>query len=508
MLLARAAGLALLACALAPAPGQQPEGAIAAAIDEILDRPAARRTLWGVLVRDLDTGTTAYARNQDKLFVPASNAKLFSTALALRRLGADYTFRTLLQADGEVDESGRLDGDLRLVGGGDPNLSSRQLPFRKDGDFRPDRLEPMRRLARSVREAGIRSVAGDVIGDDSRYVWQPYARGWGYADTVQGYGSPASALVFNDNVIEVLVAPGAEGGPARLRASPALSFYTFANRTLTAPGRYVVRGLQAGRGDRPGEIVLSGQIPVRSRGRTFELAALDPARFAALALAKALADAGVEIEGQASARHLRADSLTSLRSPPKRTSARAGRRVAEVPSARLAEAVRVVNKESQNLHAEMLIREVALQESGIGSREAAVASMRRFLAEVGLGSGEYFLRDGSGLSRHNLLAPTATVRLLEHMWHSDDRETYLDSLPVAGVDGTLDWRFRRSAALGRVRAKTGSLSHVLALAGYAQREGGKAFAFAIYANNYGLSSSSTRQLVDEVAAAIVAPGPS
>ena len=502
--------LCLLVGAALDAPGQEipQRSEVGSVIDELLARPAAQRTLWGVLVRDLETGETVYTRNKDKLFIPASNAKLFSTALALRRLGADYRFSTVLAIDGAVDEDGVLEGDLRLVGGGDPNLSSRTLPFRKKEDYGADRLAPLRRLAQYVVEAGIRRIAGDVIGDDSRYVWQPYPRGWSHADTLQGYGSPISALVFNDNLIQVRVTPGATSGPARLRVVPALGFYDLTNRTLTMAGRHVDRGLLARWGARNGEVILSGQIPSRSRGRAFLFAADDPARYAAVALRRALEEAGVQIDGQTRADHLLPDGLLSLRSPPRRRRSGGSKTIAESPSAVLREAIRVVNKESQNLHAEMLMREVALEEAGIGSQEAAVASMRRFLADAGIGSSEFFLRDGSGLSRHNLIAPAATVRLLEYMWHTADRDAYLDSLPVSGLDGTLDWRFRRSAARGQIHAKTGSMSHVLALSGYARTGGGRTLAFAIFANNFGLASSSTRHLVDSIAAALVRHGAS
>lgn len=485
-----------------------PPADVAGLIDELLARPAASRAFWGVLARDLETGETVYERNKDKLFLPASNAKLFSTALALRRLGADYRFTTVLATEGAVNANGVLDSDLRLVGGGDPNLSSRALPFRKKEDYGADRLAPLRRLAQLVQEAGIRRISGDVIGDDSRYVWQPYPRGWSYADTLEGYGSPASALVFNDNLIEVLVRPGKARGPARLLVVPQLAFYDLSNRTLTTTARQVARSLKARWGEGSREVVLAGQIPSHSRGRTFQLAADEPARYAALAFRTALEDAGVEIDGQAKAHHLQPDGLLTLRSRVPRTRDVHAKTMAESPSASLREAIRVVNKESQNLHAEMLLREVALQESGIGSQEAAVASMRRFLAEVGLGSTEFFLRDGSGLSRHNLVAPSATVRLLEYMWNSEDREAYVDSLPVAGHDGTLDWRFKRTAARGRIHAKTGSMSHVLALSGYARTVGGRTLAFAIFANNFGLASSSTRHLVDSIAAALVQAGSS
>ena len=478
---------------------------IAERIEALLGQPAAKRTYWGILVRNLETRETVYERNADKLFLPASNAKLFSTALALQRLGADYRFTTSLSSKGTVDAEGVLQGDLRLIGGGDPNLSSRVLPYRKPEDFAPDRLAPLRELARQLQEAGIRSIAGDLIGDDSRYVWQPYPRGWGYADTLHVYGSPASALVFNDNLIQVRVTPGSVQSSARLDISPALVYYVFSNRTATVSGRFVDRSLAARWGEAPGEVVLAGQIPATSRGRTFQLAAKDPARYAALALKEALAGLGIEVTGGVSTSHVLPEQMKSLQSIARSPSRQSAPSLAETESANVAEAIRVVNKDSQNLQAEMLIREVALQESGVGSREAAVESLRRFLAEAGLRTGGFVLHDGSGLSRHNLVAPIATIRLLEYMWNSEDRETFLDSLPVAGHDGTLDWRFQRTAGRGRIRAKTGSMSHVLALSGYAQGTHGETYAFSIFANNFGMASSSTRKLVDSIATALVLP---
>lgn len=502
-----AASLLLLAASLAHAQSAE-RPRLSERIGDLLGRPAAQRTHWGVCVVDLDTGETLYQHGEDRLFVPASNVKLFATAMALRRLGPGHAFTTTLVGEGSINGSGQLDGDLRLIGGGDTNLSSRKLPYRRRGDFAGDRLSPLRQLAQGVKNAGIDSIAGDVVGDDSRYVWQPYPRGWSYADTLQGYGSATSALVFNDNLVALRVTPGAAGGPARVAIVPALPYYSISNRTLTASGRTVARGLQARRGEAPAEIVLAGQIPSRSGGRTFELAADDPALYAAVALKQALADVGVAVQGRAVAHHLLPDRLASLRSGPGVSAAKRGMTLGELTSFPLSEAIRVVNKDSENLHAEMLLREVALHESGIATQEAAVQSLRRFLAEAGLRINEFVLRDGSGLSRHDLLSPRGTVRLLEHMWRSEDRDVYLESLPVAGLDGTLHWRFKGTAARGRIRAKTGSMSHVLALSGYVSSHGGQTLAFAIFANNFGIAQASTRYLIDAIAAELVYPDPS
>ncbi len=483
---------------------------IADKIEAILERPSARRAFWGIEIVDLRNGETVFEHNADKLFLPASNAKLFSTALALRRLGPDYRFTTTVVSDAEPDENGALDGDLRIVGGGDPNLSARIIPYDRRREYGGDRMAPMKNLARQIYEAGLRKVRGDIVGDDSRYVWEPYPPGWSYADTLLNYGSPVSALAFNDNLIAVHVTPGsAAGRAARVRSTPPVAYFSFVNRTATAAARTVAAGLDIRRGSAPPELVVFGGISLRSRGRTFELAAGDPARYAAAALRKELEAFDIEIAGKTRSEHLLPDRVANLtyRAAPRR----AGPYkfvFATHASPPLKEAIRIVNKESQNLHAEMLLREAALHERNIAGVQSAIREMRDFLKEAGLAPGEYYLRDGSGLSRHNLVTPSGTVKLLAYMWNSPDRKTYLDSLPVAGRDGTLDWRFSRTPARGRILAKTGTMSHVTALSGYAATADERAFAFSIYANNFGISTSYVRSLIDRIAAAVVTAPPS
>ena len=504
--------IALLAAAL-PAPtvveaqaDAAAQTALAEQIAAILERPSARRAFWGIAVFDLQAGETVFEHNADKLFLPASNAKLFSTALALRRLGPDYRFTTTVVSAAQPDENGTLDGDLRLVGGGDPNFSARIVPYDSRREYGADRMAPVKDLARQIHEAGLRRVRGGIVGDDSRYVRQPYPPGWSYADTLLDYGSPVSALVFNDNTIAVHVTPGRGAGrAARVRRTPPLEYLPLVNRTTTAAARTVAVGLDVRRGAAPGELVLFGGISLRSRGRTFYLNAADPARYAAAALRKELAAFGIEIAGETRSEHLLPERAANLisRAAPRRAAAHKfvfAKRV----SPPLKEAVRIVNKESVNLHAEMLLREAALHERNIAGVEAAIREMRDFLKEAGLAAGEYYLRDGSGLSRHNLVTAGGTVKLLAHMWNSPERKPYLESLPIAGRDGTLDWRFSRSPAKGRILAKTGTMSHVSALSGYAQASGERTFAFSIYANNFGVSTSYARSLIDRIAAAVAA----
>ena len=158
---------------------------------------------------DLEGGKTLYESNPDHFFVPASNTKLFTTALALERLGPDYAFQTRVLADAPPDAEGRVHGPLRLVGGGDPNLSGRPVPYRM-GAAAGDPLAPIAALADQIAARGVRRVEGDILGDDTWYVWEPYAAGWGIEDPQSDDGPPVSALTLNDNVQTITVRPGRE----------------------------------------------------------------------------------------------------------------------------------------------------------------------------------------------------------------------------------------------------------------------------------------------------------
>ncbi len=478
-------------------------------IEQIIDRPAARRAFWGVQLVDLDSGKVVYQNNEEKLFVPASNAKLFSTALALVRLGPDRRFTTRLVADEPLRADGGIKGDLRLLGGADPNFSSRIVPYNPKVEYGDDPLEPIRRLAQQAYDLGLRKVAGNIVGDDSRFVWTPYPEGWSLEDSTWSYGAPVSALSFNDNRIEVLVRPGAgPGQPATLRLEPAVDYYAVRNLTNTATTRMVARTLSVELQPEQRAIRLWGEIPVRSPGRELSIAVNDPALFAAMALKQELEQLGVEIAGTAVAHHYEQTDVPDLKGGPPVPVRPFPLELASIQSAPLREIIKITNKTSQNLHAEMLLREVGYSRRGVGSHEAGIEEMRTFLKEAGLSPWEFFLSDGSGLSRKDLVSPAATVKLLQHMWNSALRDDYVESLATAGEDGTLDWRFSRTMAKSRVSAKTGTMSHVTALSGYATTLDGRHLAFSVFVNNFGISASYIRNLVDDIVVAAVESTPS
>ena len=228
---------------------------LAEAVDEILESRTALRSFWGIHIVDLTSKQVLYERNSRKLFVPASNQKLLSTALALSRLGPEHRYTTMLVSEAELDDEGVLHGDLVLLGGGDPNLSARILPYNPRQNFQRDLLLPLSELADQAVQSGLRRIEGAIIGDDTRYVRQPHATGWSIDDPKWGYGAPVSALSFNDNVVTMLVLPGrAAGRRARVAFKPDVPYFSFlephshdadSNRRSKAGPRQAARFKQA-----------------------------------------------------------------------------------------------------------------------------------------------------------------------------------------------------------------------------------------------------------------------
>jgi len=469
---------------------------LAERIDQLLASTAAsRRANWGIEAIDLATGRELVSHNAGRHFIPASNTKLFTTSLALTRLGPEYTFLTRVMATTIPDANGRIAGDLRLIGHGDPNLSPRPIPY-KPGPFTGDPLSAIDDLAAQLAARGIRRIDGNIIGDDTWYVWEPYAPGWSLDDPQYEYGAPVSALTINDNVQSLTVNPGArDGDMAALTLNPALEYYTTENQVRTQSGP---RRIHFERAATSRVLQLWGTIPIAGAAEELGLGIADPAEFAALALKQALEDRGITVAGDAIARHLEPEDLPDLtQGPPPQPDE--GIELAARTSAPLIEDLRITDKVSQNLHAELALRAVGRALRNVGSREAGAAEMKTFLDEIGIDPDAVILNDGSGLSRMNLVTPTAVTMLLRHMYASPLRDQWVSLLPVGGEDGTLDKRFVNTPLAGRVHAKTGSVAHVSALSGYIERPGGW-LAFSILVNNFGGQAGDIRKVMDEVCA--------
>jgi D-alanyl-D-alanine carboxypeptidase/D-alanyl-D-alanine-endopeptidase (penicillin-binding protein 4) len=453
-------------------------------ITELLSLPGAKDASWGIEVRDLKADKILYSLNADHFFVPASNTKLFTTALALTQLGPGYVFHT------RVIQNGR---DLVLVGAGDPNLSGRSLPYQpKLPDPAP--LAAINQLADEIVARGVRHVEGNIIGDDSAYVYEPYPPGWGLTDTYDDDGPPVSAICVDDNVAKLQIVPALADG-ALVQTSWQLPFDLFrVDNALLTDGE-AHREIHYLRLPGSREIRIWGNVPPEKEIDPIPLAVDDPARFAAQALKDALVARGVKCDGAAIARHQLpgAPAMEPLE----------GNLVTERVSVPLVEALRLVDKISQNLHAEMMLRNVALKLNGKGTREGGLAALARFTEGAGIGPDDYHFSDGSGLSRYNIVTPHAIDTLLQYMASTPLRDTWMGLLPIGGEDGSLRLRFRTLRLHGEIHAKTGSLTRVSALSGYGVREDGSLVSFSIMVNNYGVPTSVVRDVIDKIAAAIL-----
>jgi D-alanyl-D-alanine carboxypeptidase/D-alanyl-D-alanine-endopeptidase (penicillin-binding protein 4) len=491
--------------------GQSVASAVAAfraRVDAVLSKSDAARMNWGILIADADTGETIYELNSDHYFAPASNAKVFTTALALATLGPDYRIRTTLEFQGALQNDGHLKGDLILVGRGDPDISNRKFPYSNRPEREGPAEEPLAEMADRAVAKGLREVDGDIVADDSYFPYDPYPAGWTVGDLFFKFGAPISAIDFNDNTVSVEVQPGPRmGDPATILTEPRAAIDTMSYEIATGPAGgesefAVVR--QPG----PKFILLRGTIALNASPVMLDLSMTEPAETSALTLKQLLEARGVKITGGTRAEHAPPPENTPSDEPIiPRVSASPDRAKATIlvehVSQPLSEIVRVTNKESQNLHAELLLRAVGRERTGVGSTAAGLQVERAFLKAAGIADGDVVLTDGSGLSPGDLVTPRAMVTLLRHAGMQPWGRDFISSLPVAGVDGTLEYRMNKTAASGRIEAKTGEIEHTRALSGYATTMRGERLVFAIFYNNNPRSGAGTSGPIDAIANAMV-----
>ncbi|SHK06212.1 D-alanyl-D-alanine carboxypeptidase/D-alanyl-D-alanine endopeptidase [Rhodothermus profundi] len=461
----------------------QPAQHLQATLNQLLDAPAYASAFWGALVLDLRDSTVLYARHARQNFTPASVTKLFITAAALEQLGPDFRYVTRLLADGPIVD-GVLQGNLIVRGSGDPAIGGRFT----DGD----RTATFRAWADSLRRKGIQRIAGDLIGDDDYFDDTPLGTGWSWDDLTYWYAAEISALSFNDNCVDVTIEAGRAGEPGRISWEPPTTYVSLINQTYTIPAD---QPLKEGYRRLPGTntIVLFSRVP-EGRRDTESLTVSNPTRFFVHVLREVLLAEGIAVEGQPV-------DVDALSIKPDYTSSRLWT-VATYTSPPLSEIVRVINRRSQNLYAEMLLRTLGAERPVAdttlvpGSAEMGLAAAARTWLRAGIDTSRIQFVDGSGLSAQNLVTPEATVRLLAYMASHPDlavRQTFYTSLPTGGEPETT---LQDRQLSDRVRAKTGTLSNTSALAGYVRTPDGRLLAFALFCNHYTLPTRQVRRTID------------
>jgi D-alanyl-D-alanine carboxypeptidase/D-alanyl-D-alanine-endopeptidase (penicillin-binding protein 4) len=463
----------------------------AARADALLAANPVSKGEWGLSIVDAASGEVLYEKNAASYFVPASNMKLLTTALALDKLGVNYRFRTTLETDGVLSPSGLLTGNLILVGRGDPNLSNRKFPFetKEEFDGPPDRV--LAELADRLLARGVKEISGDIVGDDSYFPRERYPDGWEIDDMVWEYGAAISAIVVDDNTVSLTLTPGEHSGdPVSALVDPTTPDFTVENRVVTSAGKDKP-DLRLTREPGAQTVFVSGILPANSAPRKLVLAIEEPAQHAATLLAQLLANRGVKFTGR----------VRALHDPDPAAASRTV--LAEHLSLPLGDTVKLVNKISQNLHTEVLLRTTARQQGPWATSEELLKFPQEFYARAGIAEDEVIQTDGSGLSRHDMVTPRALVALLQFAQKQPWFPAFYFSLPVAGIDGTLNERMKDSPITGRVHAKTGSVSHVRTLSGYADTPGGRRLIFSFLSNNQGGKNHETHDALDALCEAMI-----
>jgi serine-type D-Ala-D-Ala carboxypeptidase/endopeptidase (penicillin-binding protein 4) len=442
----------------------------------IFAAPAVAQGLVAVAVTSLDRHDTLFRHNASRLAMPASNMKVLTLAAAAERLGWEYTFTTTIQATGPV-EDGVLKGDLVVRGTGDPTLNSRQV-------------SPMPILdgwADTVRAAGIRRIAGRLVGDDDAFDEQALGQGWSWDYLQDGYAAPTGALQVYEDAVALTIAPGDTVGAATHACfSTPGSGWAILNAAVTGtPGSSSTLSVQRSRGSTV--VRLTGSMPPTAQTITRTLAVDNPTIYFLGLLAAALERRGITIGG----------GTADIDDLPPGSVAASGQSIVEYRSPPLDQAARTMMTISQNLYAETLLRAIGRVDGRAASAADGRAAVLEVLNAWGLPAGSVVIADGSGLSRYNYATADVLTRVLQHMY--DDprhRQHWMDAFPAGGEPGTLQKRFVGTIAEGRVRAKTGSIANVRALSGYVRSAGGEQLAFSILINNITASSEAIFQVID------------
>jgi D-alanyl-D-alanine carboxypeptidase/D-alanyl-D-alanine-endopeptidase (penicillin-binding protein 4) len=528
-------------------------------IAALLASPAVSRAHWGIAVTTL-AGKPIYGLDEGQLFRPASNAKLFTTVAAMALLGPKRVLYTVVRG-AAPDPGGVVAGDLVLAGAGDPAFSTSDIPYlspaQRKAEGLPARpLDPLQGiddLAAQIAAHGVKRVSGNIVGSDALWSYEPYPDTWGIDDLNTGDGAPVSALTLNDNTVLLTIHPGAKAGDDAIATlSPPSPSQPASGYTLQMAVRTVAAGEKAAIGvDRA-----VGSKMVRVFGsvalgapRSRELPIDDPALFAAAALRDRLLAHGVAVDGFATAQHRLPEDPRGFTAESREPVAHldyvnnigAGPvdnpscdqivppgdlprpcvfplRLAEHIAAPLADDVTFTLKASQNLHAEMMLRELGGIHGELSlpllpapsTTAQGVRVERQFLLNAGLDGDDFLFYDGSGLSSHDLVTPRTVAQLLAFAAKQPWFAQWKAALPVGGVDGTLASRFADSPGAppsplkGHVYAKTGTLGESRALSGYLDCASGRQVIFAIFVDNHTPVGSADRTVMDKIVAAIAA----
>ncbi|HEV2691699.1 MAG TPA: D-alanyl-D-alanine carboxypeptidase/D-alanyl-D-alanine-endopeptidase [Verrucomicrobiae bacterium] len=447
-----------------------------------IEAPRFSGALWGIKIASLDSGKVLFESHPDRLMSPASNSKMYPSALALDRFGGDYRIVTPILATAKPDKRGTIHGDLVISGRGDPSWSELHMATNFSGLFTP--------FITALKNAGVKRVTGDLIGDTTFFHALPNGGSWTVDDLADSEGAEISALTLNDNFTTIHIAPAKQSGkPCELTIEDPFTGLTLDNQTTTTTngGPHRIE-TQRFRGENV--VHIFGALPVGGKPELVEMPMLRPAQWFTSALRDALKQNGIRVDGAARVVAWPATPTT------------ASEKIGEVTSPPLRELVRNYLKPSQNLETDLIFdhtgetTRTAETPTWVTSEQLALIALDAFLKTNDLPAEDVHFDEGSGLSRNNLTTANASVALLQFMFRGKESEDYQAALPIAGVDGTLRRRMKNTAAYENVHAKTGTLHWVNSLSGFVTTAAGEKLVFSLMLNRY--DAPENRKRTDEL----------
>ncbi|MBT4331359.1 MAG: D-alanyl-D-alanine carboxypeptidase/D-alanyl-D-alanine-endopeptidase [Gammaproteobacteria bacterium] len=451
-------------------------------IDAIIDSPKSPAALWGIRIEESDSDRVLYSRNGDLPFVPASVAKIVSTAVALDRLGPDYTFTTHLQFPVKaIPKDGVIRGDLQIIGGGDPTFGT---PEGATG------RKVLHKWAKRLAKEGVKKINGHIVGVDDIFIEEPLGQGGAWDDEQYHFSAESSGLTIHGGAAGYRI----DGNKKQRLKKKQIHLYPKSDY-LKPHVRVTDEKRQVKITRRRGTNHFVVEVPEsmkRNPAMSGKVTVKNPTEWSVTLFKQALEEAGIEVSGKAvDSDYLRGfEPATGL--------------VWSHHSKPLKEILPLANKRSINLVAEHLLRMSGLQRNQQGeiTRPGSVTGGLQRVAQLfkrlGIKPYRYKMVDGSGLSRYNLFRPEDLVTLLKGMEAHPQAEVYRDSLSQSGKDGTLTWRFRETPLEGKVWAKTGTLSSIRAIAGHLKTPKGKWLTFTVMVNNYASGSRKIRNRMDKI----------
>ena len=457
----------------APPPPPPPLPAVCAnnlttAINSIIDRPELRRYRWGIVVQALGSNNQLYNRDGDRLFIPASNIKLITTAVALRQLGASTRLRTSVY---QLPRTGNNISNLLVVGRGDPSL----------------KITGLESIAQQLKQRGEKQI-GQISFDDSYFRGEPINPDWEWGDLSTDYAPAINSLILNQNSNPLTISSPQIGQPLQyIWKNPSPNNWQVDNQIIT---------ISAGQNSSVSAIALFGKPMIRLTGKLaqnepptqIDLPVLNPTESFISAFRQSLVKSDLTVGTTkivTKQNTINLPELASIESPP------------------ISELISETNQKSNNIYAEVLLKSIGRTHpehatSNEDTSNLGINLVKKNLTEMGVDPQSYRLSDGSGLSRHNLTAPSAFVRLLSAMATSPTAKIYRDSLPVSGISGSLRNRMKGTLAQGIVSAKTGSMSGVVTLSGYINPPKYSPLVFSVMLNQHDRSTSQMVKVVDEI----------